>query len=487
VVYKIRPISESEKKVLFTKCTQITKNPDLLLPVCKGVCKKCIFEKIKYNLQNIAKADDSKLHKLVNKGWHFYRAYATAVLLSKTEKLDFVASKKIGNSNIFYGVRGTCKHEFLIGIQYYNVPELRLLAYKDLKKYCLYSCDKLYCTSRAHKLPENFIDFLQKALHICAHEQKVLVIQFKSENKNLGLCEKCTTTNNTYLQLKNHLSESSCKDINVYYNLSYKCCDDCSICYLKLIKLNKKLVKNYCNGKITDIEFVREYKKWIYTQLARYRKLFILFGNECYGKNYDKFINIFSEIDKDEIFVLRYIFSRLEEPIIESERILKKIYANYWNKYKKEILMEVSNDENITNELLKLDAPPQNLIRLAKDKLAKSQIFAKYPKFTNLSMLGDFADKVIKCYIVEGVENAIRVVESTIYDEFKIKSLSYAFLSAFNVHKNWLFSKHEIEFGTYLKKYVEDVLNTTPENYKQKLQALLSATGSTEILTVIEQ
>jgi len=46
----------------------------------------------------------------------------------------------------------------------------------------------------------------------------------------------------------------------------------------------------------------------------------------------------------------------------------------------------------------------------------------------------------------------------------------------------WQYMKHEVEFAEYLRPHVEKLLGSTPDNYAANLQALLSATGSTEVI-----
>jgi hypothetical protein len=102
--------------------------------------------------------------------------------------------------------------------------------------------------------------------------------------------------------------------------------------------------------------------------------------------------------------------------------------------------------------------------------------------YDRLPMVARFADKVARAYRTGGADEAVKMVEKERGSEKRIKPVAYSFLLALGREssKKWQYDKTEIDFASFLQDKAKALLEAEPEDYHEALQALLSATGSTE-------
>ena len=69
-------------------------------------------------------------------------------------------------------------------------------------------------------------------------------------------------------------------------------------------------------------------------------------------------------------------------------------------------------------------------------------------------------------------------------NETKLKSVSCGLLLDLDAlkGKEWQFTKEELDYGRYLADFTKALLGSEPDEYKDALQNLLTASGSGEIL-----
>ncbi|MCK5414961.1 MAG: hypothetical protein KAJ35_06240, partial [Thermoplasmata archaeon] len=107
---------------------------------------------------------------------------------------------------------------------------------------------------------------------------------------------------------------------------------------------------------------------------------------------------------------------------------------------------------------------------------------SRLPQYGKLPLVARFADKVARAYRTEGTDGALKAVEKERGSDKRIKPVAYAFLLTLGkeASKKWQYDHTEIDFATFLQDKAKDLLDAEPEEYHGALQALLSATGSTE-------
>jgi hypothetical protein len=109
---------------------EIKENPSKLIPECRGNCSKCYFKKIE---KKIKKISDEKFLRRMSKKKRFVSAIAVTIMLNE-QKIPYVAFIKAGDENIYYAKRGKVKDEILAGLQNWDKPNIRLLAYEEIAR-----------------------------------------------------------------------------------------------------------------------------------------------------------------------------------------------------------------------------------------------------------------------------------------------------------------------------------------------------------------
>ncbi|MCK5562307.1 MAG: hypothetical protein KAJ51_17030, partial [Thermoplasmata archaeon] len=129
-------------------------------------------------------------------------------------------------------------------------------------------------------------------------------------------------------------------------------------------------------------------------------------------------------------------------------------------------------------------APPQ-ILKEANIRIKQRDVISALPKYEKLPEIAQFADEITRIYKTKGTEDTTRAIDKYRGGDTKVKSVAYAFLLALDrgSGKKWQYTRTEIDFAQYLKDPVKKLLKAEPDNYHQKLQNVLSATGSTEKIT----
>ena len=143
------------ERELLENSRKLAKNPDILIPTCVEKCRKCDFDKILKKMERIStySNDSEKLQLMATRGDQIVRAYAATISLAAAGKIPFLASAKLPLGEVSYAVRGKVDKEKLMGVQHFDDPDLRLLAYWDIARkrdLHIYSTDKRLVLSLIH-------------------------------------------------------------------------------------------------------------------------------------------------------------------------------------------------------------------------------------------------------------------------------------------------------------------------------------------------
>ena len=93
-------------------------------------------------------------------------------------------------------------------------------------------------------------------------------------------------------------------------------------------------------------------------------------------------------------------------------------------------------------------------------------------------------DEVARTYKAMGKKETIRLIDRA-GKETKTKSTNCGFLKALGAikGKEWQFTKEELDYGDYLAEFAKVLLDSQPEDYKDAVQNLLTASGSGETVS----
>jgi len=512
-----RSAAKVQEKALLDKAERLLKNPDLAFPECKGDCWFCVFKSGRRSIEKVRKAadDEKRLERLAESGNDFSKAYAALMLLRKQGKVPYLFTIKSPFGDISYAVRGSAKKERLIGMQQFDHPRARLLAVMDLardKGLRLYSFgDKMVCAGKDPAPPREFLDFVagqlkpplepHKGNYMCRHlkdaaGQKAgvaplphLEIDWKVANTRFKLCEKCARPGeNTLLTILTWMAiPNPRKDFEFTARGGFECEAACSACRLPEVELSKETKEDYLHAKLDDKGLIdKQTMKGLSALKESGTKMYIL-GKKCYGKNLDAFVKAMNPTEEERIG-LEAVLEHVKGPIVVEGETAGKMLETFWKDHGGDAMLAVCGDEEVATRLLDRyqdsKMSPTQLLKEALACVRQKEIISKLPVFTKLHPVAKFADEMTKVHFTRGKEDTARAIERYTSEDPAVKSVAYAFLLVMGTQasKMWQYMKHEVEFAEYLRPHVEKLLGSTPDNYAANLQALLSATGSTEII-----
>ncbi len=496
-----RTAAKSMEKKLVENAKALKKNPYRILPAYDDIYSAKYLGKLKKSIQKVHQFSDDvkKLEKLAKKR-DLSGALAGTLLLANAEKAPYLAVATFPTGDIAYAQRGNADKEKLVAVQYFDDPMLRLLGIKDValkRGLHVYSWEGGFvCTGNKPQPPKELIDFViaqtdcsrkKEAVscgHVSAEQLKTHVsgrtpylrIQWNSADILLAICEDCAkTTDNTIFTLTKYLLEPNIKDdftIQVEGQVVKR--DD--------QHSSTKYIDEYLSGVLTDAQFIRKNMEARKTSLAESgEKMFALDG-VSYGTDVDGFIDALQP-NSYEKTGLTILLQRINEPIILSDVTPNKFLERFWKDYGIVIVTEMIGDEEMAKKFATLPDTPSEILELAANYKQRQQILSQLPQYTSLPPLATFADHIARTYRAFGIKKTVAELKKR-PDNPKGKSLSYAFLLAFGKGKDtkWQYSAVEIEYGEFLKEYVQQLLDAQPKHYHKALQDLLIASGSSETI-----
>jgi len=496
-----RTATKTQEKKLIENAKKLRDDPYLILPECIDPGCEKYFIKTKKRLEKVTryKDDTDKLEKLSNKKG-LEAALAGTLSLAIAEKAPYLGVIKFPTGDITYAQRGKAEKEKLIAIQHFDNPIWRLLGLKDLsfkKNLYIYSWDNGYVSSGVKaNPPKDFIKFIIKKLdfsnknnvvyckHINPekakkqefHNEDYLRINWKSADTIIAICKDCSkATKNTIFNISKYM---------LIPNLS----DDFQIDVISQVTQQRKsetkkiseLLKNYLSGKLSDYDFINKNIKKQEEIIKQSEEKILVLDGVSYGSDIKRFVEALKP-NKYEKSALEFILDKIEEPLIVTDVNANRILDIFWDQHGLDFINTIIDDKKMANSMFQLDDTPTNILTMVFEYKKRQHILSQLPQYDSLPPLANFADNIVRTYKTFGKEKAISEIKKKI-DTPKGRSLAYAFLLVFKKGKDtkWQYSKQEIEYGEFLKEYAEKLLEANPKNYTEKLQELLTVSGSNE-------
>ena len=435
--YKIRIATKQHEKKIIDMAKKLKKNPYMILPECRS--KKNPFEKMK---KTIDKFDDESFLQKVAKGKDLLAALALTILMANEKKIPYLAYKKIGNESVLYAKRGKAKDEYLIAIQNWDKPNLRLLGYTNFakkKKVNLFSMpDKIIC---ADEMPEEFIKFLKEKFE-CREKE---YISIKWDGNEIKVCGdgNSLAEMSQYFYYPDFWKKAS---IDVFAEV-IKCQKKCEKCIIENELKQKPDPSFYVKGRQTDRKYIQNYKDMVMWSIEK-KKVFIV-GGKCYGNDVDEMLSLLKPKEWEKDFV---------REILENE--------------KNAIILEQPSSA----KLLEKYGIDTNELKRKWEEVKKKALLSELPSVEG-GKLTKFIDEMARAYITEGVDGIMKVAKGKKMD-VKEKALLYAFLLATDARiEEWKYSKMEKEFGKELAKHVEKILEKRGQEYKKAVEELARMAG----------
>ncbi|MFO7991991.1 MAG: hypothetical protein R6U61_06850 [Thermoplasmata archaeon] len=501
--------SKVQERKLINNARKLAKDPLKVIPKCEGRCFLCKFSRAEKYIKKIVKHKEDKeyLKKYSNKGPDLAKAVAGTLLLALTHKAPLLASTRTPDGKISYAKRGNANEERLIGVQHFNDPHLRLLAYSfEAKKgFYFYSWDdNIVCTGKKDNPPngyvKNTLDSLPYNMRkrgdkiICPHitngDRSYIQIDWSAAGLTLKLCSRCADNNKNLVHhlSRGMISKDNSKSFEISTRYNMMCRTDCSECKLdRNISMDKDLVKAYERGETSDRELLRKYKRDAMKTLVDRSRVYIV-GDYCYGSDMGALLRQFDYESWEEEVIKKAIESA--NSIVLEQGTVNELLEKVWDEGALDLIKTITNDDGMAEQIYQKyhesSVNPRDVLRKAMSKRKEKDRLSSLPEFKDLPPKAKLANDLARLYKIKGEDSVLRQIDNSNLSDTRMKSLAFGFLAALDKGdtKKWKFNSHEIESGEYLSSYVKKLLNSEGMEYANALQELIKMSGSTSMLTL---
>jgi len=498
-----RKASKIQKKNLIENAKSLADDPMKVVPDCQGSCLFCKFGRAKRKVKKIKKYKDDKrkLKKYAKRGPDLSQAVAGTILFGIEEEAKKITTAKSPEGEIAYAKKGGASKKRLVGVQHFDDPKKRLIAFSDeaQKGYYFYSLeDEVVCTDKKPDPPKKFIKNAlekipyniskQNGEHTCGHldkEKGELKLIWKSADKTFTICEDCVedSTNLFRTITGRMLSPDNSESFSLEASIGFRCEGDCESCKLtKDIPVSEDLADKYFKT-LSDREFMARYSEEARSVIKNEKSIFII-RDTCYGKDKKAFLKNLPHEQWERPALIK-LMKKAEGAVLD-EGTVNEFLELYWDEYKIEVLKGIFDDEEAVEEVLSKDKRPREKLRELKNIKKKKEEMDTLPEFKKLPPEAEFADNIARVYKVEGQEGAINEIESHNLSDTRLKSIAYGFYIVFGKgdSKKWKYEDSEVESGEFLSDHIEELLQSTGEDYAENLQKVVKMSGSTSAVVL---
>jgi hypothetical protein len=495
----IKATPKSMEKDLLAKAAKLAEDPSPLIPQCTGKCWRCPYDKMLKKMQKVAqdKGNAEALQGHATYGDQLVRAYAATISLAASGKIPYLSMKKLPFGEVSFAVRGKVDPERLIGVQHYDDPDLRLLAYfeearaKDLHIYS--APDRLFCSSDGPHAPDDYVKEMVETApyqldvnHTCGHPDAglALILDWVSPKLKFSIGSECAADTNLLHHLVGRIAaRDPTDDFEVDVRYQPKCVADCGDCRLKhRFDMSAGLKDGYKKGTVDDATLVASYLKERQADLKRSGGSLFIAGDNCYGRDKERFLAQVKGSEAERAALAALVRAK-DVVIVAPNDQAGKMIADLWSDFKAELLAAVASPD-AADRALSASAnltPPQIIEEARRLEMAKV-IGSRLPDYVSLGEVGSLADTVARAYKIEGKAAMVRAIEKAKPREHRLKAVAYGFLSAVGEAegRTWQFTKEEMDFGAHLSQFAKALLQAEGQQYDDALRTLISACGASE-------
>jgi len=471
----------------------LSEDPGLLRPKCAGSCRRCHFDGTFDDIARLEKFKGSAeaLNKIAQKGNDdIVKAYAGTISVYASGTIPCLTAAKLAGEDVPFILRGRVGNDKLIGLQYYDDPQKRLLLYNNFakkKKLHMYSLnDSLVCSDRPNMPRDYMLDLFYETPYDfddeidCKHAADgALIIKSRSLNDRIRICSECATDVSTLQYLISRMiAIDPLDDFDVSVEHKYHTSKDG-----EADKIIGDILKQYAIGKITDRGIVELTLKGKRRDLTSSGVSAYMIGQKHYGSDLDAFMKDLKGTDKEKEILREYLTKNKKAMILKTERMSEAL-TSLWATSAKELLMIASSAEvvNKMGDLSKL--PPMQAIEDAVAGQMALAVAAKLPELKGLGPIGKLADRFARSMKAGGTQLLKKEISAVSLKDSRSKSLARAFILSSNMadEGTWRWSGEEEGLAQFLRQFVDRLIAAEGKEYVAAMENLLTASGSGERL-----
>ena len=471
----------------------LSEDPGILRPKCAGNCRRCHFDG---TFDDIAKLEKFKgsaeaLNKIAQRGNDdIVKAYAGTISVYASGTIPCLTAAKLAGEDVPFILRGRVGNDKLIGLQYYDDPQKRLLLYNSFakkKKLHMYSLnDGLVCSDRPNMPRDYMLDLFYETPYDfddetdCRHAADgALIIKPRSLNDRIRICSECATDVSTLQYLISRMiAIDPLDDIDVSVEHKYHTSKEG-----EADKVLGDILKQYAMGKISDRGIVELTLKGKRRDLTSSGVSAYMIGQKYYANDLDAFMNDLKGTDKEKEVLRTYLTRNKKAVILKTERMSEAL-TSLWPSAAKELLIIASSEEVVSKmgDLSKL--PPMEAIENAAAGQMALAVAAKIPELKGLGPIGKLADRFARSVKAGGTSMLKKEIAVSSLKDSRSKSLARAFIISTKMSDEgtWKWSGEEEGLAQFLSQFVDILIAAEGKDYVSAMENLLTASGSGERL-----
>lgn len=494
-----------QERELIRKAKALRDHPDILVPRCLPEhCPRCPFDGIRGKLEKVAQFpdDESRLERSGRWGPSLARAYAATLLLALKEEAPYLAPAKTPFGTVHYARRGKAPKQELVGVQYHDVPELRLLTVADWsrkKGYYVYSLEEeMVTTCREDAPPEAFVVEGVRRLganlqhrdgaFACPHAEAdpALVVRWRGAGTDLAVCGRCGENEGSVpATLRERMVvPRGAEPFGVALRMNLGCAG--TACGLGEDRpLEGDDAEAYLAGKRTEAALLEGEVEAAFRRGAASGAF--LAGQTCFEKDYDGFLEA-CHVPENLREAFRGIREDLKAGLYVKEPSLAKLLGALDEEEVRLLVHGYLGNEALADGLLEaVEAEGkgrEDLLREAQALRRDVDVLASLPTWDRLPPVATLADGVARAFKTEGKDTASLRARRALDAGTKEKVVGMALLQALEVTggKEWTFREEERKLAEFLVPMARELLEAEGEAYRAALSQLITASGSGESL-----
>jgi hypothetical protein len=493
----VKATPKSLEKDLLANAKKLSQDPSLIIPKCSGTeCRKCAFAKIEKKLAKVAsyKDNEAKLLKLASKGDPLVRSYAGTISLALMGKIPFLSTMPLPVGDVSFAVRGKVDAKTAIGLQHFNDPDLRLLAYFDIardKGLHIYSTEEgLYCSADGPHPPAEYVEemlgalpYQMKDLSCRRQSAACLGLLWKSQQKTITICQGCARPDNSLHTLTSRIAaEDPTDDFDPQFQYAAECMKPgCSPCLKDMTaQAAAASAQPYREGKSGDKAFIESSLSALVRMVEEKGGIYVMAG-KCYGGDAEAF---FKDVkgSEQELGLIKGLVKAKGAGVLSDSDQAGRVISALWPVYSLEMLTLASSEATAKAVAAEMtDAAPTVLLAEARRREAGAAILAGLPRL-RLGMVGQLADDLARSFKAEGKEAMLKLADKARVKDHRLKAVAFAFMEAVGEgtsHK-WQYSKEEHDFGMHLAPLAKKMLEASGGTYAEALKDLVLQSGASE-------
>ena len=535
--YKVRTgartASKGLEKDLKRRAKRLSNDPGLALPRC--TVDVPFFIKLERKLKEIQRKKDSRaaLERASKKGDRLVRAYAAALLLNHEDKIQYLAVLRTPFGDVGYALRGETSKEKLAGVQNYDNPRIKMMAYleevKKKKLFLFITENEVICTGKDPKPPKEVLEPLTKRLgkgmkrkgdvihspdldpntakKRVPFKEPYLVVRWTPAELDMARSQTHARQNedNMFATCASYMATDK---ISNYFEVDVivkPICDrgeDCpcnpppeveeKLGFLERLGKVKTPtnIESYLEGKMMDHRLIEKERDNYEMRLKEADQTVYIIENRCYGRSKEELLKGL-KLKGTEYTIVKAFLDLAKGPILSSEKSPNLIMTPFWDDIGMDLLSNIVKDQKIASDVFK-DYPvpryqPLTVIDEAKFLLEEKKVRNTLPKPKDPPNMVEFAYECAISYLVRGNTGASKVLDNFPGDDIKLKAAKYAFVKHLNLAKTsgWSYTTHEIGYALGMDEIVSRIIVSDPDGFREGLKELWKATGSTKELEFI--